>query len=69
MNFISYIIRNLGDINAIYKQWKKLRDRYVREKRKMRMSNASNGGAEDLPGWDLYRDLTWLEPFLDERAA
>jgi hypothetical protein len=70
------IIKNLnfpGDINAIYKQWKKIRDRYVREKRKMRMSasGVSTEGreTEEPPAWDLYRELTWLDPFLDERAA
>ncbi|KAI1704565.1 alcohol dehydrogenase transcription factor myb/SANT-like domain-containing protein [Ditylenchus destructor] len=62
------IIKNLnfpGDINAIYKQWKKIRDRYVREKRKMRMT--ANG--EEEPSWELYQELLWIDPFLEERAA
>lgn len=65
------IIKNLnfpGDINAIYKQWKKVRDRYVREKRKMRMSNASDGVAEESQ-WDLFPQMMWIDPFLDDRAT
>uniref|UniRef100_A0A914ENI7 MADF domain-containing protein n=1 Tax=Acrobeloides nanus TaxID=290746 RepID=A0A914ENI7_9BILA len=63
------IIRTLkfqGDINAIYKQWKKLRDRYVREKRKMRMSN---NGEQEQSSWELFNEMIWMDPYLDERAA
>lgn len=56
-----------GDINAIYKQWKKVRDRYVREKRKMRMSNVS--GETDESQWDLFPQMMWIDPFLDDRAT
>lgn len=63
------IAKNLsfpGDISSLYKQWKKVRDRYVREKRKLRMAgNASN----EVPNWEFFRDLMWIDPFLDERAA
>ncbi|VDD85862.1 unnamed protein product [Enterobius vermicularis] len=64
------IIKHLnfpGDINAIYKQWKKVRDRYVREKRKMRMSNVS--GETDESQWDLFPQMMWIDPFLDDRAT
>uniref|UniRef100_A0A915AK87 MADF domain-containing protein n=1 Tax=Parascaris univalens TaxID=6257 RepID=A0A915AK87_PARUN len=65
------IIKNLnfpGDINSIYKQWKKVRDRYVREKRKMRMSNAASGEADESQ-WDLFPQMMWIDPFLDDRAT
>ncbi|VDN05385.1 unnamed protein product [Thelazia callipaeda] len=65
------IIKSLnfpGDINSIYKQWKKVRDRYVREKRKMRMSNA-NGGEVEESQWDLFPQMMWIDPFLDDRAT
>jgi hypothetical protein len=55
-----------GDVNALYKQWKKVRDRYVREKRKLRMTN---GVEQEEPSWELYRELIWIDPYLDERAA
>lgn len=67
------IIKNLnfpGDINAIYKQWKKVRDRYVREKRKMRMSNGAGGGMEvEESQWELFPQMMWIDPFLDDRAT
>lgn len=66
MGFLLRFALVLGDINAIYKQWKKIRDRYVREKRKMRMS--ANGESEE-PTWDLFRELMWIDPYLEERAA
>ncbi|VIO92808.1 Uncharacterized protein BM_BM4662 [Brugia malayi] len=65
------IIKNLdfpGDINSIYKQWKKVRDRYVREKRKIRMSSA-NGGEVEESQWDLFPQMMWIDPFLDDRAT
>ncbi|KAM3719958.1 Transcription factor [Dirofilaria immitis] len=65
------IIKNLdfpGDINSIYKQWKKVRDRYVREKRKIRMSSA-NGGEVEESQWDLFPQMVWIDPFLDDRAT
>uniref|UniRef100_A0A914GWZ4 MADF domain-containing protein n=1 Tax=Globodera rostochiensis TaxID=31243 RepID=A0A914GWZ4_GLORO len=63
------IAKNLafpGDVSALYKQWKKIRDRYVREKRKLRMTN---GGEHEEPNWELYRELMWIDRYLDERAA
>uniref|UniRef100_A0A8R1TKY4 MADF domain-containing protein n=1 Tax=Onchocerca volvulus TaxID=6282 RepID=A0A8R1TKY4_ONCVO len=65
------IIKNLdfpGDINSIYKQWKKVRDRYVREKRKIRMSSA-NGSEVEESQWDLFPQMMWIDPFLDDRAT
>lgn len=67
----SEIIKRLnfpGDINSIYKQWKKVRDRYVREKRKMKMSRMSGGGA-DVSQWELFPQMIWIDPFLDDRAT
>uniref|UniRef100_A0A0N5AZ76 Alcohol dehydrogenase transcription factor myb/sant-like protein n=1 Tax=Syphacia muris TaxID=451379 RepID=A0A0N5AZ76_9BILA len=66
----SEIIKHLnfpGDINAIYKQWKKVRDRYVREKRKIRMSNVS--GETDESQWELFPQMMWIDPYLDDRAT
>ncbi|KAL3119647.1 hypothetical protein niasHT_006733 [Heterodera trifolii] len=63
------IAKNLafpGDVSALYKQWKKIRDRYVREKRKLRMTN---GTENEEPNWELYRELIWIDRYLDERAA
>uniref|UniRef100_A0A0K0DM28 MADF domain-containing protein n=1 Tax=Angiostrongylus cantonensis TaxID=6313 RepID=A0A0K0DM28_ANGCA len=55
-----------GDVNSIYKQWKKIRDRYVREKRRLRMQR--DNGVHDDSTWDLYPAMSWIDPFLDERA-
>uniref|UniRef100_A0A914L8X1 MADF domain-containing protein n=1 Tax=Meloidogyne incognita TaxID=6306 RepID=A0A914L8X1_MELIC len=63
------IAKNLsfpGDISSLYKQWKKVRDRYVREKRKLRMAG---NGSNEVSNWEFFRDLMWIDPFLDERAA
>ena len=66
--FIKYFLnpKFKGDVNALYKQWKKVRDRYVREKRKLRMTS---GVEQEEPNWDLYRELMWIDPYLEERAA
>jgi len=64
------IIENLnfpGDVSSIYKQWKKVRDRYVREKRKLRMSGG--GGEHDESAWELFDQMRWIDSFLDERLA
>lgn len=45
-----------------------MRDRYVREKRKMRMSNAASGEADESQ-WDLFPQMMWIDPFLDDRAT
>lgn len=55
-----------GDVNSIYKQWKKIRDRYVREKRRLRMQR--DNGVHDDSTWDLYPAMAWIDPYLDERA-
>lgn len=57
-----------GDINSIYKQWKKVRDRYVREKRKIRMSSVTGGEVEESQ-WDLFPQMAWIDPYLDDRAT
>ncbi|KAJ1358714.1 hypothetical protein KIN20_017210, partial [Parelaphostrongylus tenuis] len=54
------------DVNSIYKQWKKIRDRYVREKRRLRMQR--DNGVHDDSTWDLYPAMAWIDPYLDERA-
>ncbi|PAV64991.1 hypothetical protein WR25_19625 [Diploscapter pachys] len=64
----SEIITHLNfpdDINAIYKQWKKIRDRYVREKRRIDMNR--HIGVNDQSQWDLFDSMNWIDPFLDER--
>ncbi|KAF7639440.1 hypothetical protein Mgra_00001116 [Meloidogyne graminicola] len=63
------IAKNLsfpGDVSSLYKQWKKVRDRYVREKRKLRMAGSTSN---EVPNWELFRELMWIDPYLDERAA
>ncbi|CAI4226392.1 unnamed protein product [Auanema sp. JU1783] len=63
------VIKNLnypGDVNSIYKQWKKLRDRYVREKRRLREQRER--GIVEESSWDLYSNMTWMDPYLDDRA-
>uniref|UniRef100_A0A1I7ZGJ5 MADF domain-containing protein n=1 Tax=Steinernema glaseri TaxID=37863 RepID=A0A1I7ZGJ5_9BILA len=54
-----------GDISSIYKQWKKVRDRYVREKRKLRMSGAS----PEESSWSLFSQMSWIDPYLDDRTT
>uniref|UniRef100_A0A0N4ZTB5 MADF domain-containing protein n=1 Tax=Parastrongyloides trichosuri TaxID=131310 RepID=A0A0N4ZTB5_PARTI len=53
-----------GDVSDIYKQWKKIRDRYVREKRKRKQMNSSSN---EPSSWDLYCKLTWMDSFIEER--
>ncbi|CAJ0587231.1 unnamed protein product, partial [Mesorhabditis spiculigera] len=65
-SIISALNFPIGDITMIYKQWKKLRDRYVREKKRLRM--LPQGQHEDST-WDLYGAMTWMDPYLDERSA
>lgn len=60
------ILNYPGDVNSIYKQWKKLRDRYVREKRRLR-EQRERGMQEDSQ-WDLYRHMVWMDTYLDDRA-
>ncbi|KAJ1359155.1 hypothetical protein KIN20_017813, partial [Parelaphostrongylus tenuis] len=55
-----------GDVNSIYKQWEKIRDRYVREKRRLRMQR--DNGVHDDSTWNLYPAMSWIYPYLDERA-
>ncbi|CAB3405394.1 unnamed protein product [Caenorhabditis bovis] len=66
----THIIANLqypGDIQSIYKQWKKHRDRYVREKRRLKMQ--ADLGVQEISNWELYEQMMWMDPYLDERAA
>lgn len=52
-----------GSHTDIYKQWKKLRDRYVREVRKLRIS----GKPKDNCRWEHFRIMDWMEPFIEEQ--
>ncbi|TKR63137.1 hypothetical protein L596_027006 [Steinernema carpocapsae] len=54
-----------GDISSIYKQWKKVRDRYVREKRRQRMSSAE----APAPTSNLFTQMSWIDPYLDDRTT
>ncbi|CAI5442654.1 unnamed protein product [Caenorhabditis angaria] len=54
-------------IPSIYKQWKKFRDRYVREKR--RLKHQADLGIVEVSTWEYYDQLMWMDPFLDDRAA
>ncbi|KHJ98680.1 hypothetical protein OESDEN_01327 [Oesophagostomum dentatum] len=57
---------DIRDVNSIYKQWKKIRDRYVREKRRLRMQR--DNGVHDDSNWELFPQMSWIDPYLDERA-
>lgn len=59
--------RATGDVSAIYKQWKKLRDRYVREKRRMRLQQQS-GALPEESTWELFNHMVWMDTYLEERA-
>lgn len=50
-----------GDMNSIAKQWKTLRDHYVRERRFI-----SEGLREDS-SWELYPSMQWMGPFVADR--
>uniref|UniRef100_A0A1I7TYZ0 MADF domain-containing protein n=1 Tax=Caenorhabditis tropicalis TaxID=1561998 RepID=A0A1I7TYZ0_9PELO len=58
-------LRFPGSVPSIYKQWKKHRDRYVREKRRLR--NLGDGGVTDISTWDMYDDMAWIDQHLDEQ--
>ncbi|CAD6190225.1 unnamed protein product [Caenorhabditis auriculariae] len=63
------IIQNLrypSNISSIYKQWKKLRDRYVREKRRLKLQ--ADAGIHEESTWELYGAMQWMDPYLDDRA-
>uniref|UniRef100_A0A914Q218 MADF domain-containing protein n=1 Tax=Panagrolaimus davidi TaxID=227884 RepID=A0A914Q218_9BILA len=51
-----------GDNHGIYKQWKKLRDRYVRENRKLRLTGRSKSTCK----WEFFNYMEWMEPFIED---
>uniref|UniRef100_A0AC34G625 MADF domain-containing protein n=1 Tax=Panagrolaimus sp. ES5 TaxID=591445 RepID=A0AC34G625_9BILA len=51
-----------GDNHEIYKQWKKLRDRFVREIRKLRLTGRSKSTCK----WEFFSHMEWIEPFIEE---
>uniref|UniRef100_A0A914YVR1 MADF domain-containing protein n=1 Tax=Panagrolaimus superbus TaxID=310955 RepID=A0A914YVR1_9BILA len=51
-----------GGHHEIYKQWKKLRDRFVREIRKLRL----NGRSKSTCKWEFFTHMEWMEPFIEE---
>uniref|UniRef100_A0A7E5A234 MADF domain-containing protein n=1 Tax=Panagrellus redivivus TaxID=6233 RepID=A0A7E5A234_PANRE len=51
-----------GTHRDIYKQWKKLRDRYVREMRKLRLA----GRPKESCKWELFDAMDWMEPYIEE---
>ncbi|CAJ0959809.1 unnamed protein product, partial [Mesorhabditis belari] len=55
-----------GNEQMIYKQWKKLRDRYVREKKRLR---SLPPGVHEESSWDLYDLMKWMDPYLDDRSV
>ncbi|KAF8362407.1 madf-3 [Pristionchus pacificus] len=50
-----------GDLNSVAKQWKTLRDHYVRERRFI-----SEGLREDS-SWELYPSMQWMGPYVADR--
>ncbi|CAL2031178.1 unnamed protein product [Caenorhabditis brenneri] len=58
-------LRFPGSVQSIYKQWKKHRDRYVREKRRLR--TLTEGGLTDVSTWDMYDEMAWIDQHLDEQ--
>lgn len=59
-------LRYPGSVSSIYKQWKKHRDRYVREKRRIR-TLLSDSNMTDLSTWDMYDEMAWIDQHLDEQ--
>ncbi|CCD61678.1 Alcohol dehydrogenase transcription factor myb/sant-like protein [Caenorhabditis elegans] len=58
-------LRYPGTVPSIYKQWKKHRDRYVREKRRLR--NLGDPNVQDVSTWEMYDDMAWIDQHLDEQ--
>ncbi|GMT14409.1 hypothetical protein PFISCL1PPCAC_5706, partial [Pristionchus fissidentatus] len=50
-----------ADINAIAKQWKTLRDHYVRERRFL------GEGVREESSWELYPAMMWMAPYVADR--
>ena len=49
-------------------KWKNLRDQYVKVRRALKeKKSGSAAGSKKL--WPYYHIMTWLEPFLNERAT
>ncbi|KAF1764666.1 hypothetical protein GCK72_004615 [Caenorhabditis remanei] len=60
-----------GTVPSIYKQWKKHRDRYVREKRRLRnmmvrVDYDGDANLSDLSTWDMFEEMQWIDQHLDE---
>ncbi|EFP02220.1 hypothetical protein CRE_25006 [Caenorhabditis remanei] len=55
-----------GTVPSIYKQWKKHRDRYVREKRRLR-NMMGDANLSDLSTWDMFEEMQWIDQHLDEQ--
>ncbi|PIC43796.1 hypothetical protein B9Z55_004400 [Caenorhabditis nigoni] len=57
-----------GNVNSIYKQWKKHRDRYVREKRRLRnITGLDSMVPPEISTWEMYEDMSWIDHHLDEQ--
>lgn len=52
-----------GDHQDMYKQWKKMRDRYVRELKKLKVS----GKSKDFCKWEFFGAMDWMESFVEEQ--
>ena len=52
-----------GTHQDMYKQWKKLRDRYVREIRKLKVSGKSKENCK----WEFFPAMDWMEPYIEEQ--
>ncbi|KAF5295522.1 hypothetical protein FQR65_LT19882 [Abscondita terminalis] len=55
------------DLEKAPKRWKFLRDKYVKQKRKM-LNKPSGSSYEDDETWSLMGDLSFLEPYLQQRT-
>ncbi|KAE9550280.1 hypothetical protein FO519_006518 [Halicephalobus sp. NKZ332] len=52
-----------GTHQDMYKQWKKLRDRYVREIRKLKVSGKSKENCK----WEFFQAMDWMELYIEEQ--
>ncbi|GMS84339.1 hypothetical protein PENTCL1PPCAC_6514, partial [Pristionchus entomophagus] len=55
------LLKYPGDMNSIAKQWKTLRDHYVRERRFI------SEGLREESSWELYPSMQWMGPFVADR--
>ncbi len=61
-SYVCYVTTHLTVGMECSKEWKKMRDRYVKEKNKLK--GRSGDEAKLLKKWPLYKYLTFLSDFV-----